>query len=213
MLCLFNKMEKINYHKEMLKQLAAIDYKPTLLLHSCCAPCATYPLTLLTQYFDVTILYSNSNIYPLEEYNKRFNELKTYIKEYYPNIKIIEKEYRHEEYMSHLEKGKDMPEGGWRCFKCYSMRIEDALKYASENGYEYVCTVLSVSRFKNSQAINKIGQALAKKYPNVKYLCADFKKDKGTEKGIKLAAEASLYRQQYCGCEYSMRRLEQDSNK
>ena len=113
--------------------------------------------------------------------------------------------------MSHLEKGRDMPEGEWRCFKCYSMRIEDALRYASENGYEYVCTVLSVSRFKNSQAINKIGSSLVKKYPNVKYLYADFKKDKGTEKGIKLAAEASLYRQQYCGCEYSMRRLEKET--
>ena len=86
-------MEKINYHKEMLKQLAALDHKPTLLLHSCCAPCATYPLTLLIKYFDVTILYSNSNIYPRGEYDKRFNELKEYIKEYYPEIKIIEFEY------------------------------------------------------------------------------------------------------------------------
>lgn len=213
MQCLYNNMEKINYHKEMLKELDSLDYKPSLLLHSCCAPCATYPLTLLTKYFDVTILYSNSNIYPFEEYIKRFEELKKYIKEYYPDIKIIEKEYKHEEYMSHLEKGKDMPEGKWRCFKCYSMRIEDALKYASNNNYDYVCTVLSVSRFKNSQAINKIGKSLVKKYPNVKYLVADFKKDKGTEKGIKLAAEASLYRQQYCGCEYSIRKEEQDSNK
>ena len=190
----------------MLKELETLTYKPKLLLHSCCAPCATYPLTLLTKYFDVTILYSNSNIYPIDEYNKRFNELKKYIKEYYPSITIIEKEYNHEEYMSSLRKGQDMKEGEWRCFKCYSKRIEDALSYASLNGFEYVCTVLSVSRFKNSQAINRIGLALNRKYPNVKYLVADFKKDKGTEKGIELAAQASLYRQQYCGCEYSIRK-------
>jgi len=204
-------MEKINYHKLMLKELETLTYKPKLLLHSCCAPCATYPLTLLTKYFEVTILYTNSNIYPLEEYKKRFEELKRYISEYYPSINIIEKEYKHEEYMSHLHKGKDMKEGEWRCFKCYSMRIEDTLKYASEHNYEYVCTVLSVSRFKNSQAINKIGIALNRKYPNIKYLVADFKKDKGTEKGIVLSANASLYRQQYCGCEYSMKRLEQEN--
>ena len=204
-------MEKINYHKLMLKELETLTYEPKLLLHSCCAPCATYPLTLLTKYFEVTILYTNSNIYPLEEYKKRFEELKRYISEYYPSINIIEKEYKHEEYMSHLHKGKDMKEGEWRCFKCYSMRIEDTLKYASEHNYEYVCTVLSVSRFKNSQAINKIGIALNRKYPNIKYLVADFKKDKGTEKGIVLSANASLYRQQYCGCEYSMKRLEQEN--
>lgn len=189
----------------MLKIIKSLDHKPSLLLHICCAPCSCYPLTLLTKYFEVTLFYSNSNIYPYEEYSKRFEELKRYIKDNYPSIKIIEKEYNYDSYMEVLRKGKDLKEGQWRCFKCYSKRINDALEYASENNYEYVCTVLSVSRFKNSQMINKIGLALNEKYPNVKYLVADFKKDQGTEKGNKIAKDANLYRQQYCGCEYSIR--------
>lgn len=199
-------MQIVNYHKEMLKIVEKLDYKPSLLLHICCAPCSCYPLTLLTKYFNVTLFYANSNIYPFKEYSKRFEELKKYIQINYPEIKIIEKEYNYEEYMKVLRKGKDMKEGQWRCFKCYSKRIEETLKYASTNGYEYVCTVLSVSRFKNSQMINRIGISLNNKYPNVKYLVADFKKDKGTEKGNKIAKEASLYRQQYCGCEYSIKK-------
>ena len=194
----------------MLKVIDKLDHKPSLLLHICCAPCSCYPLTLLTKYFNVTLFYSNSNIYPYEEYSKRFEELKKYIKENYNDIKIIEKEYNHESYMEVLRKGKDLPEGKWRCFKCYSKRIHDAFEYASQHNHEYVCTVLSVSRFKNSQMINRIGLALNSKYPNIKYLVADFKKDKGTEKGAFLAAEANLYRQQYCGCEYSIKQKGQE---
>lgn len=198
-------IEIVNYHKEMLKELKKLDHKPSLLLHVCCAPCSCYPLTLLTKYFDVTIYYSNSNIYPFEEYSKRFNELKRFIKENYPEIKIIEKEYDNESYTKKLERWADEKEGSHRCFRCYSLRIESALEYASQNGYEYVCTVLSVSRFKNSQMINRIGLALNRKYPNVKYLMADFKKEKGTEIGNQIAREHNLYRQQYCGCIYSLK--------
>lgn len=192
--------------KEEINKIKAQNIRPKLLLHACCAVCACYPLIELNTIFDVTILYSNSNIYPFEEYEIRKNELVHYLESFYPNIPIIIPEYDHETYMKPLEPLKDVPEGGTRCFACYAKRMEDAFIYATEHNFDYVCTILTVSRQKNSRKINEIAEKLQKKYPNVKYFFSDFKKQDGYNKGQKIANNLGMYKQQYCGCEYSIRK-------
>ena len=193
--------------EEKLQEIKKLDKKPTLLLHSCCAPCNAYPLVLLIEYFDLTLMYNNSNIYPNEEYNRRLNELKLYVEyinnTHNVNIKIIETPYNNEEYNKMLEPYKDQKEGLDRCKLCYRFRMNEAYKYASENNYDYFTTVMTISRQKNSITLNKIGLELEKLYPNTKYFISDFKKNKGIDKGLEIAKEHNMYRQDYCGCLYS----------
>lgn len=202
---------KINYYlkgEEILKEIKNLPHKPKLLVHSCCGPCSAYPLTYLFPYFDITIYFNNSNIFPQEEYERRLHELKylleCYKRDYGYNIDVIVTPYDNEEYTkTTLEPLKDIPEGGIRCFNCYERRMEEAYKFASENGYDYFVTVMSISRFKNAQKINEIGENLSKKYPNVKYFFSDFKKNKGQDYARELTKKYELYQQQYCGCKYS----------
>lgn len=196
-------MNKINYYKKSIEEIKKLDYKPSLLLHSCCGPCVTYPLTFLYEHFDITIFYNNSNIYPESEYNLRLNELKEFVKNNYPDIKIIIPPYNNEEYNKFLKSFKEMPEGQERCFACYAKRMDEGFLYASENNFEYYTTTMTVSRQKNSQKLNKIGSLLEKKYKNVKYFYSDFKKKDGILIGSRIAKENNMYRQDYCGCIYS----------
>ena len=194
--------------EESLKEIKNLDKKPTLLLHSCCAPCNAYPLELLVNYFDLTLMYNNSNIYPETEYLRRLEELKKYVDyintKYNVNIKIIETTYNNIEYNKILEPFKDQKEGLDRCKLCYKTRMNEAYKYASDNNFDYFTTVMTISRQKNSIVLNNIGIELSKLYPNTKYFISDFKKNKGIDKGLEIAKEHNMYRQDYCGCIFSI---------
>ena len=194
----------INYQLELEKTLKEIEgTKPKLLLHVCCAPCSSYVLTYLCDYFDITILYYNPNISPYEEYEKRLNEAKRLIKELNKeNIHIMECDYDNEKFEEIAKGLEDAPEGGIRCRKCYKLRIEEAAKFAKENNFDYFTTTLTISPLKNSQVLNQIGKELEEKY-NVKYLYSDFKKKEGYKTSIILSKKYNLYRQNYCGCIYS----------
>ena len=166
-------------------------------------------LILLKDYFDITVFYNNSNIYPLSEFELRYDTLKTYIdnlnKEYNTNIKLIKKEYKNDEFNIILEKRKNDKEGNVRCFMCYSLRYKELVEYASENNFEYVCSVMTISRQKNEEMINKILEGYANKYKNIKYLYSNFKKNGGLEKAQKIIKKEKFYSQNYCGCKFSMR--------
>lgn len=193
--------------EESLKEIKKENKKPTLLLHSCCAPCNAYPLELLVEYFDLTLMYNNSNIYPEKEYIRRLDELKKYVdfinNKYNVQIKLIETPYNNLEYNKILEPFKDQKEGMDRCKLCYKTRMNEAYKYASENNFDYFTTVMTISRQKNSIVLNNIGIELSKLYPTTKYFISDFKKNKGIDKGLEIAKEHNMYRQDYCGCIYS----------
>lgn len=199
-------MNKINYYnisQEEISKIKELDYKPTLLLHVCCGPCSTYPLTYLTDIFDVTIMFNNSNIYPESEYIKRLDTLKFYIQQANIPVTILETPYNNQQFTSELSVYKDEPEGGKRCELCFRLRMDEAYKYASENNYDYFTTVMTVSRQKNSQVLNQIGEDLSSKYSS-KYFYSDFKKKDGTLNSNRLTKEYNLYSQLYCGCIYSL---------
>lgn len=193
---------KINYHLKFLEELEKIgDSKPSLLLHVCCGPCSSNIIQELKEKFTITIYYSNSNIYPSEEYTRRYQELVSFRDTFDDSIEIVEQEYRPIEYLNNISLYSNEPEGGKRCYLCYSLRMKDAKRYASKHQFDYWTTVLSVSPHKNSQWINEIG--LAMDQGDSKFLCSDFKKDSGYLKSTRMASEYHMYRQSYCGCIYS----------
>lgn len=193
------------FKKEMDK-VKGLENKPTLLLHSCCGPCGTYPIDLLSDYFELTIFYNNSNIFPLDEYNKRLVELQNYVTKINEsknkNIKIIVPEYENERFNKILSSRAEDPEGGTRCHICYSLRYEQLAKYAKDK-YDYICSAMTISRHKNEEVINKILSGYAKKN-NVNYLYSNFKKNKGLEIAQRIAKENNMYKQNYCGCIFSL---------
>lgn len=196
----------VNYHKlslQEIEKIKALDTKPKLLLHACCGPCACYPIDWLHDLFDVTIYYENSNIYPAQEYHRRKDELIEHVLPHYPNVKLIVPDYDNSSFTQELSIYKDEPERGKRCWLCYQLRLEKTLEYASNHGFDYVCTTLTISRMKDSQVINQIARLASSKYPTIKYFYSDFKKNKGLEVGNALAREYNCYRQDYCGCVYS----------
>lgn len=198
-------MNKINYQKELDKTIASLDGRvPTLLLHSCCAPCSSYTLEYLSNYFDITVYYYNPNISPKAEFDKRFAEQKRLITSLPAKheIKLIEGDYNYSDF-SEIAKGfENVKEGGKRCFRCYKLRLEKSAHLAKEQGFDYFCTTLSISPLKNSQKINEIGLEVAEKY-GVKWLPSDFKKKEGYKRSIELSREYNLYRQNFCGCVFS----------
>ena len=209
MQCLF-MTNKINYYKrsiEELEKLPKTGKKPSLLLHACCGPCSTFPLTFLCPHFDVTIFFNNSNIYPSEEYYRRLNELKKFLeffkRDYGFDVKIIETSYKNDEYNLDLEKYADQPEGTTRCFICYEKRMNEAFKFANENGFDYFTTVMTISRQKDSQKLNEIGEKLQKSYGKTRYFHSDFKKNKGIDIARGMRIHYDLYQQLYCGCKYT----------
>ncbi|MBP3920619.1 MAG: epoxyqueuosine reductase QueH [Bacilli bacterium] len=192
-----------NYQLELDKTLEKIkDTRPKLLLHVCCAPCSSYVLSYLSDYFDITVLYYNPNISPYEEYEKRLTEEKRLIKELNKNIHIMDCNYDSELFDSIAHGLEDAKEGGIRCYKCYNLRLEKTAMIAKKEHYDYFTTTLTISPLKNSQVLNKIGYDLEKKY-DIKYLYSDFKKRDGYKTSIILSKKYSLYRQDYCGCIYS----------
>ncbi len=188
----------INNYKEFKKFITMLEYKPTLLLHSCCAPCSSHTIIFLNQYFDITVFYDNNNIYPEEEFNKRLEEQIKLCKTL--NIKIISTQYNSKEYYNAIKGFEHLGEFSERCFKCYEFRMKNLFNYAN-NKYEYFSTTLSISPYKNSEKINEIGYKLENE--NTKFLYSNFKKDMGYQNSIKLSKEYNLYRQDYCGCIFS----------
>ena len=194
---------KPNYQLMMEEIIANLDGRPKLLLHACCGVCSSAVLERLLPHFDITILYYNPNIYPEDEYIKRLDTLKKLIKEMKADIKIMPVNYEQERFYEIAEGLESEKEGGSRCSKCYHLRLEKTAFLAQKHGFEYFGTTLSISPYKNAEKLNTIGKALENKY-GVKYLLADFKKKDGYKRSNELAREFNLYRQNYCGCEYSL---------
>lgn len=205
----------MNYNKIMEETINNLKEgcPPSILLHSCCAPCSSHCIDTLTPYFNITILYYNPNIEPETEYNLRKQEEIRFINEY-PNqnkLDFLDCDYENELYHETIKSLESEKEGGSRCMKCYLLRLEKTAKLAKEKGYDYFGTTLTISPLKNSQKINEFGEYLSQKY-NIKYLYSDFKKKEGYKHSIELAKEYNLYRQDYCGCIYSKAEREQLKN-
>ena len=207
-------MEKINYQKKMEEQIASLTSKPTLLLQSCCGPCSSYVLEVLSRHFLVSVIYYNPNIYPEDEYYKRLGEQKKII-ENMPTeneVKIFECGYDENEFLEFTKGLENEREGGARCTECFVLRLEKTARCAKENGFDFFTTTLSVSPHKNAQLLNEIGASLEEKY-GVKYLFADFKKKEGYKRSIELSKQYGLYRQDYCGCRYSLLQRQTENKK
>ena len=190
----------MNYHKKMQDILANLSVRPTILFHTCCAPCSTICLHLLKDYFEITVLYYNPNIEPEEEYLKRKEEQKRLLKKL--NINFLDCDYDGDAFKKMAKGLENEPERGKRCYKCYELRLSYTARKAKELGFDYFGTSLTVSPYKVSNWVNEIGSILSDKY-NVKFLYSDFKKENGYLKSIEYSKEYNLYRQNYCGCKYS----------
>ena len=207
-------MQKRNYQKELDQKIAQIvseETVPRLFLHSCCAPCSSYVLEYLSEYFEITVFYYNPNIFPETEFEKRIKEQEKLIRELPTKHKIhfLAGNYDSEKFYA-MAKGLELvPEGGERCFKCYELRLREAAHLAKEGGYDYFTTTLSISPLKNAQKLNEIGEHLAEEY-GISYLVSDFKKRNGYKRSTELSKIYGLYRQDYCGCIYSKNQRERE---
>ena len=204
-------MQVRNYQKELEKIIAGLEGAPTLFLHSCCAPCSSYVLKYLREYFHITVFYYNPNISEQAEYAKRVEEQKRLIGIYNEQIAqgaqgyridVVEGDYTPEVFYEAAKGLEQCPEGGERCFRCYALRLSETAGRAAERGADYFATTLTISPLKNAAKLNEIGEAFSRQY-GVKWLPSDFKKKEGYKQSILLSAEYGLYRQDYCGCVYS----------
>ncbi|MGN1208241.1 MAG: epoxyqueuosine reductase QueH [Christensenellales bacterium] len=200
-------MNKIDYNKLMNDEIKNLNSKPTLLLHSCCAPCSTSVLERLKEHFDITIFFYNPNIDLEEEFLKRQNEEIRLINklnclDQSNKIKIITCSHLQNEYESVVKGFEHEKEGGARCDKCFNLRLRKTAEQAKDKGFDYFSTTLSVSPHKNSQKLNEIGLSISKEF-GIKFLVADFKKQDGFKRSIELSKKYNLYRQDYCGCKFS----------
>ncbi len=198
---------KINFHKQLEKQIngwSESGWVPTLLLHSCCAPCSSYCLEYLSRYLNITVFYYNPNITDKSEYELRVREQERLINELpalHP-VRFIEGRYEPQCFFEIAKGLEKAPEGGERCFKCYELRLRESAILAKQMGFDFFTTTLSISPLKNAAVLNEIGKRLSEEY-GVGYLFSDFKKNNGYKRSIELSAEYGLYRQNYCGCAFS----------
>lgn len=196
-----------NYQKELEKTLNRITAEgvvPKLFLHSCCAPCSSYVIEYLSEYFEITVFYYNPNISPESEYRKRVEEQKSLIDRMpvkHP-VTFQEGSYDYSRFLEMAKGLEQVPEGGERCFRCYRLRLEETARLAKEGGYDFFTTTLSISPLKKADKLAEIGQELSGIY-EVPYLLSDFKKKNGYKRSVELSKEYDLYRQDYCGCSYS----------
>lgn len=204
-----HKNQKINYDnvlKNLIQEWGKNNIRPKLLIHSCCAPCSTYVLEYLTQYSDIAIFFSNSNIHPKEEYIKRMLVQKDFIEEFNKrtnnNVKFYADEYAPSKFMRAVKGLENEKEGGDRCHICYEMRLDKAAQKAMELEYDYFASALTLSPKKNSQVINESGYLLQEKI-DVYYLPSDFKKNNGYKRSIEMCEDYNIYRQCYCGCVFA----------
>ena len=204
---------RINYQLEMEKVIAKLPAgpKPRLLLHACCAPCSSAVLERLREHFSITILYYNPNIYPPQEYHRREAELERFLHDAnMSGISLIELPYDPQEFYTAVKGMENEPERGERCTVCYRLRMEQAARYAAAHGFDWFTTTLSISPVKDPVRINQIGQELAQQY-GVPHLPSEFRKKNGYKRSLELSAEYGLYRQDYCGCVFSVRKPAEES--
>ena len=212
-------MNKINYQKELDKLIIKFTEEgqvPSLLLHSCCAPCSSYCIEYLSQFFYVTVFYYNPNIYPDEEYYHRVKEQQRFIKEFptkYP-VKFIEGDYDKSSFYEIAKGLEKEPEKGKRCHRCYDFRLRRTAAVAKEKGFDFFSTTLTISPMKDSQVLNEIGASIGKEL-GVDWLYSDFKKREGYKRSTEISREYDMYRQDYCGCVYSYneRQLQKQATK
>jgi predicted adenine nucleotide alpha hydrolase (AANH) superfamily ATPase len=198
--------QKINYHKEMEKEIKHIQStgrRPTLLLHTCCGPCSPYVFGVLGEVFDLTVYFFNPNIHPKKEYDKRLIEQIRLVKEMGLDYDVVTDEYNANPFYETIKGMESLGEGSERCTNCFGLRLEQTAKKAKEAGYDYFSTSLTVSPRKPSQLLNELGIALEEKI-GVKFLRSDFKKNNGYAKSVELTKKYKLYRQCYCGCIFSL---------
>ena len=215
-------LNKENYAKELDQMISTFQEKneyPRLLLHACCAPCSSYCLEYLREYFDVTVFFYNPNITEAAEYHKRVAEEKRLIEEYNRQVErqdfadmhsdkgarriaMLEGNYQPGDYTEAVRGLEACPEGGDRCIKCYALRLEETAKIARKGNFNYFTTTLTISPLKNADKLNRIGKEMAQKY-GVHFLPSDFKKKEGYKRSIELSRKFDLYRQDFCGCGYS----------
>lgn len=196
----------MNYDNLMEEQISKLDKVPRLLLHACCAPCSSACLERLGDIFRIDIYYYNPNIDNIDEYNKRLNEVIRFTESFktkYP-VNVIDGGYDSDTFFKMAKGLEEEPERGKRCYECYKLRLKKTSEYASDNNYDYFATTLTLSPYKNSNWINEIGEGLDKESKST-YLYSDFKKKNGYKRSIELSREYNLYRQDYCGCIYSVR--------
>ena len=208
--------QKINYQKILDKTLSNLGEQKSLLLHACCAPCSSYVLEYLSCFFNITIFYYNPNIHPKAEYERRLKELEDFLPRFEcaKNVALVKETYEPEDFFQatnvraepELQTEREM---GERCRRCYEFRMKKAWDYAENHGFDYFTTTLSISPHKDSEKINKIGAELqAKSAGKTQYLFSDFKKKAGFLRSLEISQEFGLYRQDYCGCVFSMRKSE-----
>lgn len=205
---------KTNYQRELdkiIEENRKAGIRPSLLLHACCAPCSSYCLEYLAEYFDITVLFYNPNLYPEEEYDKRAKEeekligrMNEKLSESGREIKLTVSDFDSREFYDKIKGLENCKEGGERCLKCFELRLEKAAEYAKKNNFDYFTTTLTISPLKNAEALNQTGERAEKKF-SVKHLPSDFKKKGGYQRSIVLSKEYGLYRQNYCGCVFSLR--------
>lgn len=188
--------------EKTLSEIRNLPNKPSLLLHACCAPCSSYVLEYLTQYFDITLFYHNPNIFPEEEFTVRLDELKRFVTDAGYFTDIISPKYDSDEFFTAVRGMEEMREGEERCKVCYALRLRKTAQAAKDCGFNYFTTTLSISPYKNSQWLNQIGRELEEEL-GIRYLYSDFKKKNGYKRSIELSSQHGLYRQDYCGCVFS----------
>lgn len=198
----------VNYQKELDRLISSLQKEgrvPRLLLHSCCAPCSSYVLEYLSEYFEITVFYYNPNIFPESEYTKRLLEQQTLISDmnFKHPVSFLAGNYDKDKFYSMAAGLEHVKEGGERCFKCYELRLNETAQMAAKGDFDYFTTTLSISPMKNAEKLNTIGKEVASRY-GIKYLQSDFKKKNGYKRSIELSKTHGLYRQDYCGCQFSM---------
>lgn len=211
-------MNKINYQRELdqlIEEIEAEGKVPTLLLHSCCAPCSSYCIEYLSQFFAITVFYYNPNIYPDEEYFHRVKEQQRFISEFptkHP-VSFIEGDFEKDRFYSEVAKGLEKePERGARCTKCFELRLGETAKRAAAEGMDYFATTLTISPMKDVELLNTIGAAMGERY-GVEYLATEFRKKNGYLRSTQISKEYDMYRQDYCGCVYSYQEREAQKSK
>lgn len=201
-------MNRRNYQKELDRIIQKRGKRlPRVLLHSCCGPCSSAVLEYLTQYFDVTLLWYNPNIYPREEFDWRFKTQVELIEKMglAEKVSVLAEPWKSEDYYARIKGLEDEPEGGRRCEACFRLRLIEAARLAKHYGFDYFCTTLTLSRHKDADLINRLGEEIGRA-AGVSWLPSDFKKRDGENRSVELSEKYGIYRQLYCGCEFSLRR-------
>ncbi|MCR5557876.1 MAG: epoxyqueuosine reductase QueH [Butyrivibrio sp.] len=225
-------MNSRNYSKELEKKIEEFQRQaahPKLLLHACCAPCSSYCLEYLREYFDITVFFYNPNITEESEYRKRVIEEKRLIEEYNRQVReknfegmnsdenariieIIEGEYKPSDFFDAARGYEDCKEGGERCRKCFELRLRKTAQVAEENGFDYFTTTLTISPLKNADVLNEVGEAASAEVKGTEFLPSDFKKKNGYKRSIELSHKFDLYRQDFCGCSFSKAQREREKD-